>query len=103
MRGDEEFARSLAAAVDANAADVKLQALLARLLLRGGQHERAENRLTHALRRLGPVPELRLVLAQHLRQHQPQLRHGTESPELRLVLSQVLRETERLQEAETHA
>jgi len=79
MRGDEEFARSLAAAVDANAADVKLQALLARLLLRGGQHERAENRLTHALRRLGPVPELRLVL------------------------SQVLRETERLQEAETHA
>jgi Flp pilus assembly protein TadD len=79
MRGDADFARNLAAAVAADPRDVNMLALLARVLVRAGQHELAELQLLEALRRLGPVPELRFLL------------------------SQVLRETERLQEAETHA
>ena len=79
MRGDADFARNLAAAVAADPRDVNMLALLARVLVRAGQHELAELQLLEALRRLGPVSELRFLL------------------------SQVLRETERLQEAETHA
>ncbi|HYL02101.1 MAG TPA: tetratricopeptide repeat protein [Steroidobacteraceae bacterium] len=79
MQGDEDFARSLVAAVAAHPDDVHLHVLLTRLLARAGQHEQAERRLAEALRRLGPAPELLLLL------------------------SQVLRETERLAEAETHA
>jgi Flp pilus assembly protein TadD len=79
MRGETDFARTLLAAVTANPSDVSLQALLARVLVRAGQHERAELQLADALRRVGLAPELEFVL------------------------SQVLRETERLNEAETHA
>lgn len=79
MQGDADFARTLAAAAAANPTDVPLQVLLARVLVRAGEHERAELRLREAMRRLGPAPELQLLL------------------------SQVLRETERLKEAEQHA
>ena len=79
MQGEADFARTLEAAVAASPADISLQVLLARVLVRAGQYGRAELRLAEALQRLGPLPELRLLL------------------------SQVLRETERLQEAETYA
>jgi len=79
MQGEADFARTLAAAVAANPDDVNMHALLVRMLARAGQQEQAERRLTEALQRVGPAPELRLLL------------------------SQVLRETKRLAEAETHA
>jgi Flp pilus assembly protein TadD len=79
MQGDTEFSRTLAAAVAANPGDVNMHALLTRVLARAGQNEQAELRLAEAMKIVGPVPELRLLL------------------------SQVLREKERLPEAEAHA
>jgi Flp pilus assembly protein TadD len=79
MQGDPAFVRSLEAAVAAHPDDVNMHALLTRMLARAGQYEQAERRLAEGLQRVGPAPALRLLL------------------------SQVLRETERLQEAETHA
>jgi Flp pilus assembly protein TadD len=79
MQGRTDFAQALAAAVAAHAGDVHLHVLLTRVLARAGKYDEAESRLGEALRRLGPVPELRLLM------------------------SQVLREKERLAEAEQHA
>ena len=79
MRGDADFARTLAAAAAASPADVMLQALLARVLVGAGRYESAECGLRAAMQRNGPAPELQLLL------------------------SQVLRETDRLKEAEAHA
>ena len=79
MRGEADFARTLEATVAANPGDMELQGVLAGVLVRAGQHERAELQLADALRRAGPAPKLQFVL------------------------SQVLRETERLKEAETLA
>ena len=79
MRGDPDFARAIAATVAAHPDDVPMQRLLATVLVRVGQYEQAEQRLAAALQRLGPVPQLRFVR------------------------SQVLREVGRLREAETEA
>jgi Flp pilus assembly protein TadD len=79
MQGDPAFVRSLEAAVAAHPDDVKMHVVLTRMLARAGHHAQAEQRLAEGLRRVGPAPELQLLL------------------------SQVLRETERLKEAETHA
>ncbi|TLY88892.1 MAG: tetratricopeptide repeat protein, partial [Gammaproteobacteria bacterium] len=79
MRADADFARGISAAVAADRDDVQMQGLLATVLVRAGQYDRAEERLAEALKRLGPVPQLRFLL------------------------SQVLREVGRLPEAETEA
>jgi Flp pilus assembly protein TadD len=79
MRADPDFARAISAVVAAHPDDVQMQGLLATVLVRVGEYDRAEQRLEEALKRLGPVPQLRFLL------------------------SQVLREVGRLQEAETEA
>src|SRR5206468_6545520 len=57
MRGDADFARTLAAAAAASPADVMLQALLARVLVGAGRYESAEPGLRAAMQRNGPAPE----------------------------------------------
>lgn len=79
MRSDPDFAGALAAAATAHPEDAKVQGLLALVLVRAGAYEHAEQRLHDTLRRLGPLPQLRFVL------------------------SQVLRESGRVDEAESHA
>ena len=79
MRGDPDFVRGVLAAIDAHPADLALQSLLASVLLRAGKLNDAEDHLRTALRKHGPLPQLRQLL------------------------SQVLREMNRLQEAETEA
>ncbi len=79
MRGDPDFARSIAATVAANPEDVQLQGLLAAVLMRAGRHDSAEQGLRQALQRTG------------------------QAPRLRFHLSQVLHEAGRLQEAEVEA
>jgi Flp pilus assembly protein TadD len=79
MRGEADFDRTLAAALASHPDDLSMHVLLGGVLVRAGQHERAAGRLRAALAQFGPVPELRLLL------------------------SQVLRESGRLEEAETHA
>jgi Flp pilus assembly protein TadD len=79
MRGDPDFTRGIVAAMNAHPTDLALQSLLASVLLRAGKLNDAETHLRTALQQHGPLPQLR-----HL-------------------LSQVLREMNRLQEAETEA
>ncbi len=79
-RGDPDFTRSLAAVLREAPQDVRLQEVLAALLLRAGR---------------GDVAELLL-------REQLQSAAGA-APYLRFILSQVLRETQRLPEAETEA
>ena len=78
-RGDPDFARSLAAAVRAAPQDLSLQEVLVALLLRAGRGDVAEVLLREAVKRDGPLPQLRFML------------------------SAVLREMQRLPEAETEA
>ncbi len=78
-RGDQDFARALIAAVRQAPEDFELRANLTALLTRTGGAEVAEQLLREELGRSGPLPPLRLLL------------------------SQVLREREQLAEAETHA
>jgi len=79
-RGDPDFTRSLAAVLREAPQDVRLQEVLAVLLLRAGRGDVAELLLREQLRlAAGPVPYLRSLL------------------------SQVLRELQRLPEAETEA
>jgi Flp pilus assembly protein TadD len=79
MRGEPEFARSLIDAIDTYPDDVELRSLLSVVLLRAGQLDSAEAQLRGALSQSGPIPRLRFLL------------------------SQVLREANRLPEAETEA
>jgi predicted Zn-dependent protease len=78
-RGDPDFTRSLAAAARAAPGDIGLQQVLVALLLRAERGDVAEELLRAQLRRAGPVPHVRWLL------------------------SQVLRESGRLVEAETEA
>lgn len=78
--GDEDFTRSLAAVVREAPQDVRLQEVLTGLLVRASRGDVAEQLLREQLRVVGgPVPYLRFML------------------------SQVLREAQRLPEAETEA
>lgn len=79
-RGDPDFTRSLAAVVREAPEDVRLQEVLSALLLRAGRGDVAELLLREQLK-LAPRPV----------------------PYMRFMLSQVLRETQRLPEAETEA
>jgi len=78
-RGDPDFSRTLGAAVRAAPQDFALQEVLVALLLRAGQGEAAEALMREAVKRDGPLPQLRFML------------------------SAVLREMQRLPEAETEA
>jgi len=79
MQRDPEFARGIIAAATEYQEDLALQSVLATVLLRAGKLNDAETHLRTALHRRGPLPQLRHLLAQ------------------------VLREMSRLQEAETEA
>ena len=78
-RGDADFARSLSAAVRAAPKDFGLLEVLVALLLRASRGDDAELLVREAVKRDGPLPQLRFML------------------------SAVLRETQRLAEAETEA
>ncbi|MGO9802499.1 MAG: tetratricopeptide repeat protein [Steroidobacteraceae bacterium] len=78
-RGDPDFARALAAVVREVPQDFGLQEVLVALLLRAGRGDVAEVLLREAVKRDGPLPQLRFML------------------------SAVLRETQQLAEAETEA
>lgn len=63
MRGDPDFARTLAAAAATHPDDTSLQIAYAAVLRRGGDLQRAEALLRELLVRKGPQPEVRSELA----------------------------------------
>ncbi|HSY08455.1 MAG TPA: putative 2OG-Fe(II) oxygenase [Steroidobacteraceae bacterium] len=67
MRGDADFAADITAAVTAHPQDLGLQTVLSTVLMRAGKLEATETQLRDALQRHGPVPQLRHLLAQVLR------------------------------------
>ncbi|MGH8265782.1 MAG: tetratricopeptide repeat protein, partial [Steroidobacteraceae bacterium] len=62
MRGDPDFARTLAEAVRQAPDDANLLSVLSGLLLRAGRGDVAEQVLRAELKRSGPVPHLRFLL-----------------------------------------
>ena len=84
--GDPDFSSSLAAAVLEAREDLNLQEALAVLLLNAGRGDVAERLLRDELKRAGPVPRLRYVLARVMREGEQLAQAETEALEAAAAL-----------------